>query len=165
MLFHLTVVLNNLCEGTYSNVVAMINTCTANGTDVTLTAPPPPPPAPDTMVQLPDISQPILFNFNKTTVHKSSIPLLEEAAQEMKADPNAILTVNAYTDAIGSKAYNQKLSVRRAQSVKSHLKQLGVSPKRVKTVGHGKSDPAQDNSTPEGRAQNRRAIMDIEDKK
>ena len=160
-----TVVLNNLCEGTYSNVVAMINTCTANGTDVTLTAPPPPPPAPDTMVQLPDISQPILFNFNKTTVHKSSIPLLEEAAQEMKADPNAILTVNAYTDAIGSKAYNQKLSVRRAQSVKSHLKQLGVSPKRVKTVGHGKSDPAQDNSTPEGRAQNRRAIMDIEDKK
>ena len=162
-----TVTISGLCAGTYSGVVVSISTCTANGTDITLTdplPPPPPPPAP-VEVQRPDISTPILFNFNKSTVHQSSMPLIKEAAEEMKADPDAVITVNGYTDAIGSVGYNKKLSVRRAAAVKSHLKKFGISGNRVKTVGHGKSDPAATNATPEGRKENRRAIMDIEDKK
>lgn len=106
-----------------------------------------------------NISTPILFNINKTTVHKSSYPVLEEAAEEMKENKEAVIVVDGYTDATGTKAYNKQLSVKRAVAVKSHLRKMGVNPKRVKTVGHGEDSPAATNNTAEGRMQNRRAVM------
>lgn len=156
-----TVQLTNLCAGTYSGITVVSNGCMANGSDATLNAPAPPPPPPPAAEEKVDVSTPILFNVNKTTIKEVSMPVLEQAAKEMKEDESAIIVVDGYTDATGTHAYNQQLSVKRATSVKTELKKMGVNPKRVKTVGHGETKPAETNETPEGRMQNRRAVMKL----
>ncbi len=112
-----------------------------------------------------DISAPILFDVNKTTVQEVSKPILQEAAIEIKENKDAFIEVHGYTDTTGTKAYNQALSVRRAQAVKNELTKMGVNPKKVKTIGHGYKDPAAPNSTPEGRLQNRRGVMKLNQNK
>src|SRR5439155_21367 len=64
--------------------------------------------------------------------------------------------------AVGSDAYNKKLSERRAEAVKRYLVRQGVDPSRVRTEGYGKSRPVADNNTAEGRAKNRRAEVVVE---
>ena len=112
-----------------------------------------------------DVSAPILFDFNKTTIHPSSYPILEEAVKELQDDPNATVTVHGYTDSRGGATYNKILSKRRANSVKNYLRKKGVSAKKVKTVGHGAKDAADTNKTAEGRAKNRRAVMKLNEGK
>lgn len=155
-----TVTLTRLCGGTYSNIVAAQGNCTANGSDITLNSPaPPPPPAP--AKEPSKIPTPILFELNRTVIQQSSYPILEEAVKKLKEDKESYILVDGYTDATGRAAYNKKLSVKRANAVKAQLKKMGVDPKRVKIVGHGSKDPAADNKTPEGRMQNRRAVMHL----
>jgi len=160
-----SITINNLCEGKYTGIIARVNNCTANGTDFTLVAPAPPAPAPPAPpAEDMDISEPILFDFNKTTVHKSSYPELEKAAEIMKEDKTKTITINGYTDIIGTKAYNKVLSVKRAKAVKKDLTKLGINPRRLKTVGHGANSPIESNKTAEGRHEDRRAVMDLEPK-
>jgi outer membrane protein OmpA-like peptidoglycan-associated protein len=66
---------------------------------------------------------------------------------------------NGYTDNVGDEAYNQKLSERRAQAVVDYLAAKGLAPGRIKAVGYGEAKPLADNSTEEGRAQNRRVTI------
>ena len=66
---------------------------------------------------------------------------------------------NGHTDNVGDEAYNQTLSERRAQAVVDYLAAKGVAPGRIKAVGYGASKPLADNSTEEGRAQNRRVTI------
>jgi outer membrane protein OmpA-like peptidoglycan-associated protein len=112
-----------------------------------------------------DVSTPILFNINKTTIHKSSMPILQQAAKEVNEYQDAYIHVDGHADATGTKAYNQKLSVKRAAAVKQALKKMGVNPRKVRTAGHGESHPPATNKTPEGRMQNRRAVMEIKSSK
>jgi OOP family OmpA-OmpF porin len=107
------------------------------------------------------ISTPILFDWNKATIHKDSYSLLEEAAAEMKSDKTITITINGYTDTTGTDDYNKTLSVERAEAVKKHLIGLGISPSRLKIVGHGSKSPAESNNTAEGRKEDRRAIMKV----
>ena len=161
-----------LCEGAYTGVVATSGTCSANGKDFTLTAPVPV----DTAKPLPEsevattitrtrngvnISKPILFDFDKSTIHKSSYAELNEAAREMKKDKKSTITIDAYTDKIGTKEYNQALSVRRAEAVKDYLIRKGISAHRLKIKGFGEKYPVAPNNTAEGRAEDRRATMEI----
>ncbi len=68
-------------------------------------------------------------------------------------------TIEGYADSTGPDQLNMKLSEQRAQAVKDKLvKDYGISGDRLKTEGYGKSRPIADNSTPEGRAQNRYAV-------
>lgn len=157
-----SITINNLCEGTYSGIVARVNNCTANGSDFTLVAPAPPPPPPPVVEEKTDISEPILFDFNKTTVHRDSYAELARAAGIMKRDKTKTIVINGYTDIIGTKKYNKVLSVKRAKAVKKHLTKLGVNPSRLKTVGHGANSPVESNKTSEGRHEDRRAVMDLE---
>lgn len=113
----------------------------------------PPPPA-----EVP-MSTPILFDVNKTKVSDVSMPVLETAIKKLKEEDNTIIIIDGYTDITGTKAYNKKLSIRRAQAVKKELVARGADPKRIKIVGHGPKDPAASNKTKEGRMQNRRAVM------
>jgi OOP family OmpA-OmpF porin len=69
--------------------------------------------------------------------------------------------VAGYTDRIGSDAYNQQLSERRAKAVMDYFIGEGVAPDRLKAVGYGKSKPVASNATEEGRAQNRRVELHI----
>ena len=66
-----------------------------------------------------------------------------------------------HTDGIGSGAYNNKLSVRRAEAVKAYLVSKGIEPNRVYTEGKGKTAPRADNRSAEGRAQNRRVEIEV----
>ena len=67
--------------------------------------------------------------------------------------------VGGYTDSTGDDAYNLALSQRRAQSALDYLASLGVAPGRMTAVGYGEANPIADNSTPEGQALNRRAVV------
>jgi outer membrane protein OmpA-like peptidoglycan-associated protein len=141
--------------------------------------PPPPPPAapparpvPPPMAPAPTESKKIVlrginFDFNKSTIKREFAPVLDEAAQILRDNPSVRVTVEGHTDSIGSVAYNQRLSERRAAAVKNYLVARGVAADRLDTVGYGKSRPIAPNTTPsgkdnpEGRAMNRRAELKV----
>ena len=66
-----------------------------------------------------------------------------------------------HTDSVGSDAYNQKLSVRRAEAVKAYLVSKGIEQNRVYTEGKGETQPVASNATRQGRAQNRRVEIEV----
>ncbi len=161
-----TITISGLCEGRYSEIVATAHTCTAKGTDFTLSAPtPPPPPAPVvtpvTVTDETDISTPILFDINKTYINPSFYPIINEAAEEMKKNKKASMAIDGDADITGPEANNRTLSIDRANSVKHQLVKRGINPKRISTVGHGSRHPIATNQTVEGRQENRRAVMKI----
>ena len=127
--------------------------------------PPPPPPAPTESKKI--ILRGINFDFDKANVKPEFAPVLDEAAQILQANPNVRVTIEGHTDSIGTAAYNQKLSERRAAAVKRYLVSKGVSANRLDTVGYGESRPIAPNKTPkgrdnpEGRAMNRRAELKV----
>lgn len=72
------------------------------------------------------------------------------------------VTLSGYTDSIGTAAYNQKLSERRANSVKAYLVKKGVAANRITAQGFGKTKPIADNKTRQGRAKNRRVEIKVD---
>ena len=78
----------------------------------------------------------------------------------LKKYPEMVIEVRGHTDNRGSKKHNQALSERRAQTVMNYLKEHGVT-NHMTAVGYGEEDPIADNSTPEGRQQNRRVGLRI----
>jgi len=130
--------------------------------------PPPPPPVPaPTPAPAPAKRKIILrgvnFDFNKATLRADAADILDEAARVLKEEPSIDVSVDGHTDAVGSDAYNQRLSERRAQAVHDYLVRLGVSAGRLRTRGFGESKPVASNATDEGRAQNRRVELNILD--
>jgi Outer membrane protein and related peptidoglycan-associated (lipo)proteins len=99
----------------------------------------------------------IHFDFNKANIKKEYIPLLKEVAKVLKENPNINLRIEGYTDDIGTKAYNQKLALKRAMAVKNFLVKEGIKPERIQIVGFGKERYIAENTTPIGRLTNRRA--------
>jgi outer membrane protein OmpA-like peptidoglycan-associated protein len=108
-----------------------------------------------------DPSTPILFDLGKATIHESSYDILEEAVLELRDNNDAYLIIDGHTDDIGSPSMNRVLSYKRAEAVKQYLKEMGISEKRLITIGHGEDSPVAPNTTDEGRAKNRRATMTI----
>lgn len=108
-----------------------------------------------------DVSTPILFEVNMTTFPEESTPLIEKTATELKRNKNMNVTIDGHADATGPESINEGLSLGRAQSVKAQLTKRGVNGKRIKTVGHGSSQPAATNNTTDGKQENRRAVMTI----
>jgi OOP family OmpA-OmpF porin len=72
-----------------------------------------------------------------------------------------VIIAVGHTDSIGTDAYNQKLSVRRAESVKAYLQSKGVEANRIYTEGKGEKQPVADNKTAAGRAKNRRVEIEV----
>jgi OOP family OmpA-OmpF porin len=101
------------------------------------------------------------FDFDKATLKPEGRQLLDQVAQQAQGiDLETIIAVG-HTDSIGTVAYNQKLSERRAASVKAYLVSKGIDPNRIYTEGKGKSQPVASNKTAEGRAKNRRVEIEI----
>jgi OOP family OmpA-OmpF porin len=88
--------------------------------------------------------------------------VLDEAAQILQDNPDVRVTIEGHTDAVGSDAYNQQLSERRAAAVKRYLVTKGIAADRLETVGRGESEPVSSNETDEGRAMNRRAELKVQ---
>jgi OOP family OmpA-OmpF porin len=72
-----------------------------------------------------------------------------------------VIIAVGHTDSIGTDAYNQKLSVRRAEAVKAFLVSQGIEKNRIYTEGKGEKQPVADNKTKEGRAKNRRVEIEV----
>src|SRR3984885_1921130 len=107
------------------------------------------------IVSMPDV----LFDFNKYTLKPEARERLARISGIVLAYPDLHLEVDGYTDNIGSEAYNQTLSEKRASTVRDYLVTSGVSINNVIAQGFGKADPVADNSTAAGRKLNRRVDM------
>ena len=103
----------------------------------------------------------INFDTASAVIKNSYNTRIVEFANMMNANPKLKATIEAHTDSVGTDAYNQKLSERRAASTVEALKSLKVDPSRIKAVGYGETKPVATNTTAEGKAQNRRveAVM------
>jgi OOP family OmpA-OmpF porin len=142
------------CPGTPHGVTVDANGC------------PPPAPVVEEAVVVKEetiVIRDVHFQFDKATLTESDKEVLDKVATRLKGESStAQLTVTGYTDSVGSDAYNQKLSDRRAHSVVEYLIEQGVPRSSfVSVVGAGESNPVADNSTADGRAQNRRTEIKI----
>ncbi|MFN3813007.1 MAG: OmpA family protein [Aquificaceae bacterium] len=99
----------------------------------------------------------IHFDFDRYNIKREYMPLLNEVAKTLKDNPNIRVRIEGYTDSIGTKAYNDKLALRRAESVKGYLVKQGISKDRIEIVGYGKEKYIATNKTQIGRLTNRRA--------
>jgi OOP family OmpA-OmpF porin len=125
--------------------------------------PPPPPPAPPAArapapgTKLGTVGS-AYFDFNRAVVKAGGgHDVLADVVRTMKDNPSLRVSVEGHTDSVGSDAYNQRLSERRAQAVKDYLVHQGIDAGRITTTGYGESKPVASNATEAGRAQNRRA--------
>jgi len=99
----------------------------------------------------------VQFDTAKADIKPAYNADLARVAEYLKKYPETTVTIEGNTDNVGGKKYNQKLSERRAESVKNYLvKKLGVDAARISSVGYGMSKPVADNKTPQGRQKNRR---------
>lgn len=127
--------------------------------------PEPPPPAPEPPPAPPAKRKIILrgvnFDFDKSNIRPDARPILDATIDVLKAEPEIDVAVQGYTDSVGSEAYNEKLSQRRAESVKEYLVAGGIPASRLTAIGYGESDPVATNETEDGRAQNRRVELKV----
>ena len=98
----------------------------------------------------------INFDTNSSVIKGAYNPKIAEFASMLRENPKLSATIEAHTDSVGSNAYNQKLSEKRAASTVEALKALKVDPAKIKAVGYGETKPVASNDTAEGRAENRR---------
>lgn len=105
----------------------------------------------------------VYFDTGKWALSEQDKAAICQAAQQAEASENALMLVVGYTDNVGDEDYNQELSEKRASRVVNYLQQAcGWKPYRMLTpTGMAESDPTADNSTEEGRAQNRRVAVNI----
>ena len=101
----------------------------------------------------------IYFDTDKATLKKESEKAITAAATLMKRYKDLVLEVQGHTDSQGDDAYNMSLSKRRAAAVVDALVKEGIEKKRLRSKGFGETRPVADNSTPEGRAKNRRVEL------
>jgi OOP family OmpA-OmpF porin len=96
------------------------------------------------------------FDFDRTTVLPADQQSLLAEVATMKDVTWHTVSADGYADSVGGAGYNQRLSARRAKSVRAFLLAKGLDPQMVEAQGKGAVDPVADNATAEGRAQNRR---------
>lgn len=103
----------------------------------------------------------LTFDFDRDTVKSQFVPTLRDVAGVLRDYPQTTIDVLGHADSVGSDAYNQDLSERRALNVSSVLIQSGVVRERVVATGFGETRPVADNGTDSGRARNRRVEVMI----
>ena len=99
----------------------------------------------------------IRFGYKKSTLSTDSQIILDAVVERLHRDPAARVDVYTYTDNIGSASYNRGLSEQRAETIKQLFIDRGIDASRIGTHGMGENNPIADNTTEEGRSQNRRA--------
>ena len=130
-------------------------------------APPPaavvPAPAPAPVVAATKVTYAAdaFFDFDKSVLKPEGKAKLDDLVGKIKDINLEVIIAVGHTDAVGSDAYNQKLSVRRSESVKAYLVSKGIEKNRVYTEGKGEKQPVADNKTAEGRAKNRRVEIEV----
>jgi len=137
-----------------------------------VTPPPPPPPPmmkksepmkpkPKPVAEKVTLAADVLFDFDKAVLKNEGKSKLDDLATKVNAINLEVVIAIGHTDSIGADAYNQKLSVRRAESVKAYLVSKRVPPNRIYTEGKGEKQPVASNKTRDGRAKNRRVEIEV----
>jgi len=106
----------------------------------------------------PTVRLPILFEFNSAQLRPEGRTLLDKLGVALKTPEldTFRFSVEGHTDSVGSATYNQQLSMRRADAVKSYLTDSGVPSERLETDGMGEAQPVAPNDSSQGRQRNRR---------
>jgi OOP family OmpA-OmpF porin len=112
-------------------------------------------------VVLQDRGRQVLFDFDKAVLKPEGQRQLASVVQEMKESPTLQVEIVGHTDSVGTDAYNERLSQRRAEAVRNYLTSQGIAANRIKTAWKGEREPVAPNTTAEGRAQNRRVELTI----
>lgn len=101
------------------------------------------------------------FDFNKTALKPEGKAKLDDLADKVKGLNLEVVIAVGHTDSVGSDAYNDKLSVKRSEAVKSYLAGKGIDASKIYTEGKGEKQPVADNKSAEGRAKNRRVEIEV----
>ena len=101
------------------------------------------------------------FDFDKATLKPAGKAKLDDLVGKVKGINLEVIIAVGHTDNVGSDVYNQKLAVKRAESVKAYLVSKGIEKNRIYTEGKGEKQPVADNKTSEGRAKNRRVEIEV----
>lgn len=156
-------------ESWFGDVLATVGVVIPLGpAPVAAVAPPPPAPAPTPAP--PPAPAPITidlngvnFDFDKSTLRPDAVAILGEATEILKRYPDLRVEVAGHTDSVGTAAYNQGLSERRAKAVYDYLTSNGIDSSRLAgPVGYGLTRPIDTNETKEGRARNRRTELNVQ---
>ena len=133
--------------------------------------PPPPPPPPEKPKPAPEKPKPVaekvtfaadvFFDFDKAVIKPDGKSKLDDLANKVRGINLEVVIAIGHADSIGSDAYNQALSVRRAEAVKAYLVSKGIESNRVYTEGKGEKQPVASNKTKEGRDKNRRSEIEV----
>lgn len=122
---------------------------------------PPNPPVVRTVPARVNLSADALFDFDRSDLKAEGRRALDDLYDRLKGADVELVLVVGHTDSIGTDSYNQRLSLRRANSVRNYLVSKGIPADRIRTEGRGESQPIADNKTDEGRARNRRVEVQI----
>ncbi|KYK23508.1 hypothetical protein AYK24_07385 [Thermoplasmatales archaeon SG8-52-4] len=102
------------------------------------------------------IANGIRFDVNKSTLKPESMGIINEIYALMEEHPDLKFSVEGHTDSDGETDFNQQLSEQRAETIKNKLMEMGIKPDRLSAKGFGETIPISDNTSPEGKANNRR---------
>ena len=120
-----------------------------------------PEPTEEIMAELNAVGAGVPFELNKSDITPNVASILDLISPIIKKYANSNFLIEGHTDTSGPKAFNQVLSERRAESVKSYLVSSGIAETRLSTVGYGEERPAQSNKTRKGRIANRRVEFKV----
>ncbi len=101
------------------------------------------------------------FDFDKSVLKAEGKAKLDDLVGKVKGINLEVIIAVGHTDSVGTDAYNQKLSVKRADAVKAYLVSKGIEKNRVYTEGKGEKQPVADNKTSAGRSKNRRVEIEV----
>ena len=103
----------------------------------------------------------LLFDFGSSTLQPGAYDRMRTLARTLNNYPKSDVIIKGHTDSVGAEDYNQTLSEKRADRVRTFLVSEGVTPTRITAIGYWESMPVSTNSTDSGRAQNRRVEIEI----
>ena len=142
------------CDGAL--VPAAPATVATPSTPVAPVAPPAPPAASKVT-----FAADAFFDFDKSVLKPEGRAKLDDLVSKIRDVNLEVIIAVGHTDSVGSDAYNQRLSVRRAEAVKAYLVSRGIESNRVYTEGKGEKQPIADNRSAAGRAKNRRVEIEV----
>lgn len=103
----------------------------------------------------------MLFAVGSSQLSKPATVRLQEVARVLRNTPKAQVVVAGYTDSTGDRLYNQELSRKRAEAVRTYLVRQGVGSQRIEMAGYGDASPVASNDTSVGRMSNRRVEIEV----
>ena len=103
----------------------------------------------------------IEYDFDKATLRTASKKVLDDLVDFLKLNNNLSVEIGSHADDRDNNKYNLTLSQDRAKACVTYLISKGISPQRLQAKGYGMTEPVEENTTAEGRAQNRRTEVKV----